>query len=278
MSNLPGPPYTITAIDGEPEQDTHGNWGAFVKLDNGESALLRMKGPFPIVGDTITDRVLQEAQSKNGNTYLKLVKPQRNGSGSNGQSRSTNGAPSSDGPSEAYWEGKNAAIGRAHAQEMALRYAAIKPSALHALDDLKPLIEWFHDDAEAARQKAVEGASAQQGPPLSPTPGGSTDGDRDAQTPPEPPTFAQNLKATESQQNLMVMDAKKRGLSGEDMRIILKAAFGVESFGEVPRDQCIERWRRAISEPVPVGGSDVPPDPWPETQLPAETADDDVPF
>lgn len=53
---------------------------------------------------------------------------------------------------------KSAAMGRAHAQEMALRYAQAKAggrlSEDFKLDHLVPLIDWFYSDVQKARQAA----------------------------------------------------------------------------------------------------------------------------
>ena len=267
---LPAPPYKITQIDGEPEQDAHGNSGAFIKLDKtGETGvLLRMKGVFPIVGDTITDRVLVEKESQKGTTYLKLEKPSRNGTGKGGAEQRR-----AEGPDEAYWAGQNAAKGRSAAQDRAISWLAlladqglIKPGEL--AEELGRTTDYFEKDVHAARDRAVEEASPSGGArPSAPAPPDQ------AAMPPEPPT--------EPQVNLMLLEARKKGLDGPAMSAILKHRFGVERFSDLNKRDCVDVWRAALTEPVPAPdlGSDVPSeDPWPPTNVPEPANDDSIPF
>lgn len=270
------PEYTVVEIQGTPEQDSFGNTGAFIKVagdlppgcDGG--CLLRMKGMFPIVGDVITDRVLEQATSKAGNTYWKLVKPAK-GSGSQGRSQAAQG----DGPDEAYWAGQNAAKGRSAAQQRALAYFAIGGQVSPNPDDLIPMIDWFYEDVQRAQQAAVERARPPQAeqpstrsasPPPTTLPGGAHDLGNGG-----PPS--ELSLATVNQQKVLVAIAKERGLDQTAMKVALRLAFGVESFSLVPIEGCVDKWKQTLDRMV----SDVPID-WPDEPALAPEDEESVPF
>lgn len=291
--SLPQPPYVVKSVDSTPEQDAHGNTGAFITLTNGQSALLRMKGVFPLPGDEISDRVLVEKTSQSGNTYLKLEKPQRNGS--SGGSKTA----SQDGPDEAYWAGQNAAKGRAHAQAVAVQawVAGFRTASGQEGPDvavLTPLIDHFERDVHAARDRAVESAGRPSAPPggesgaASPGPGPHTrpaghDSLGNGGAPTEQPTqvvTASDDSPTQKQTDYMIDLAKKQGLDGPAMRAVLKTRLGVEQFSQLRKADCVDKFKAALAEPFLEESpkSDIPD--WPPEELPPPSSadQDSVPF
>jgi hypothetical protein len=89
--------------------------------------------PAPKDGDVIEGTIYPS-----GNSYPdKLYKKRKGGGGGGGRS-----------PKE--WAASGRAQGRAHAQEMALRWFTLKGTAPDGLGDLTAAIDWFFDDAQAA--------------------------------------------------------------------------------------------------------------------------------
>lgn len=144
--------YKITAVngDGRPWPKDEPKTVYFdVEVDGlGKAGLgLLPSDQPPQVGQEILCRLMEGKDGKPPTLY-----PAKNGRPGGGRSRDL--SPEA----QARIDATGRAQGRAHAQEMSLRYAQLKGKQDVSWDDLMKLADKFYDDAQAAKQDGYRGA------------------------------------------------------------------------------------------------------------------------
>ena len=151
-------------------RDQYGNLGYWVGVsidgvEQRKGVLVKHKGDRDImnVGDTFDQHGfvgIETKKSSGGAEYFKAVRPAANVIASNGSNTGGYNGTSRDLSPEAQAriDATGRAQGRAHAQEMALRYAQIKAQLGQLPADLKPqtlvpIVEFFYNDAQAAKER-----------------------------------------------------------------------------------------------------------------------------
>lgn len=150
----------LVEVLGEPRQWSGQNGGTFdsykVKADDGTVYEINVKGgnPPPKLGPDEFD----VTPPKEGTSFPPKLKRQFSGGGGGGQRNAAK---------DAYWEAKEqrdiegiARMGRAHAQEMALRVLAIENPSQVNKDEIRGWIDWFQADVDAASPASPQTASA----------------------------------------------------------------------------------------------------------------------
>lgn len=134
--------YTVTDVVGEPREWQSKHGGTFlsyrVALKDVEGVVelsQKPETPAPKAGDLLAGEILP-AQ---GSFPPKFRKEKRDFGGGGG------------GRSAQDWEASGRAQGRAHAQEMALTYAALKNKTDATWGEIMALADKFFDDAQAAK-------------------------------------------------------------------------------------------------------------------------------
>ena len=97
------------------------------------------------------DDVIEGTIYPSGNNYPdKLYKRRAGGGGGGGRNLSPEAQKRIDATGRAQ--------GRAHAQEMALRWFALKATPPGGMDELTGAIDWFYDDAQGAKADGYRGS------------------------------------------------------------------------------------------------------------------------
>ena len=162
----------VKAIRGEREQDNHQNWRYWVTVDGfNDGVLVSHRGDKPLVnpGDDLADHGydrIEEVPNRAGtNTYLKALRPEKQGFGGGGNRGDL--SPEAQARIDAVGRIK----GRCHAQAVAASMLAASgdlaelpfsdPTVAGAFLNgvFRPLVNWLVADADTARQEPTPAAT-----------------------------------------------------------------------------------------------------------------------
>lgn len=135
------PQFTVEQVIGEPSdwQGQSGPMKSYKLKVSGEERVVELSQIPATAAPTVGQVIEGHIEEPRGNFPPKLRKAKQGGFGG--------------GQSGKDWEASGRAQGRAHAQEMAIRWFGLKGTPPAGLSDLTAAIDWFYDDAQAALAK-----------------------------------------------------------------------------------------------------------------------------